>query len=59
LLKDKDSDVACDQSALVFVYLLDNTGERLGKKTTIDGDGVLLPELLPSAYWKDGMPARY
>ncbi|XP_066341931.1 probable glycosyltransferase 6 [Miscanthus floridulus] len=56
-LSDKDSDVACDQSALV--YLLLNGWARLGKKTFIE------TEYFFQGYWKevvdrlDGVAARY
>ncbi|PWZ26024.1 putative glycosyltransferase 6 [Zea mays] len=56
-LSDKDSDVACDQSALV--YLLLNNWGRLGKKTFVE------TEYFFQGYWKevvdrlDGVAARY
>ncbi|OQU83607.1 hypothetical protein SORBI_3005G144101 [Sorghum bicolor] len=56
-LGDKDSDVADDQSALV--YLLLNGWERLGKKTFVE------TEYFFQGYWKevvdrlDGVAARY
>ena len=43
VLKDKDYDVACDQSALVFVYLLFNNQERLGNKTFIETEYFFQP----------------
>ena len=55
-LSDVDSDVACDQSALVFLLL--NGWERLGKKTFVETDYF-------QGYWKevvdrlDGVAARY
>ncbi|XP_066335703.1 probable glycosyltransferase 6 [Miscanthus floridulus] len=56
-LSDVDSDVACDQSALVYMLL--NGWERLGKKTFVETDYFF------QGYWKevvdrlDGVAARY